>query len=382
MKLQNITAAELKRYNANNRGTNTSDCVNRSISMAFGKDYVEVHRDLVASMKKKNWGSWKSPIVYGDVIQMYGGSKFTAPNIDPMTGEVHEDYTPKTLKDFIDTYAPTGVYLIETGHKPPKYAPGKFSHGGDHIVCVIDGVIYDSWDSSGEYVYNYVTVHGRKALELSGIENQIADIGMATRSIILEEAAKQASKYGFEDGKIEIGKPAANGSFGFKIPVRFQIERFEDFFTFTFKLAYVFTPETTYEQAKKKVHEVTKIRIYDRFYEINKKLKEKEEGYKLWKESGLENPYNEDWIWDGNDKRFYNSLPGWVRPFIKYLNVQQPGQYSDSYTLTFRPIPGDPRQDERVRLEAYDSATIKQMLEWYKKDFSRPWDDYDPHEEF
>ena len=51
---RDVVAAELKRYNANNRGTNTTDCVNRSISMAFGKDYVEVHRDLVASMKKKH----------------------------------------------------------------------------------------------------------------------------------------------------------------------------------------------------------------------------------------------------------------------------------------------------------------------------------------
>lgn len=39
-----------------------------------------------------------------------------------------------TIEDFCNEY-PSGIYVIGTG---------------SHAVCVIDGVLYDSWDSSGE----------------------------------------------------------------------------------------------------------------------------------------------------------------------------------------------------------------------------------------
>ena len=165
-----------------------------------------------------------------------------------------------------------------------------------------------------------------------------------------------------------------------KIYVAIRVNKYDNP-TYSFNIAYPFSPSTTLDEANKKMKEITKIRMYDRFYTIKKQLDEKQEAHELYEESP--DKRNHDLVfYDGLEQRFYNGLPGWCKPFITYLNVQNPGQYSDSYEVTMIPLPGDPVRD-RVTFYGYDSNMIKGELQKYREEgFKRPGYDYDVYEEF
>ena len=95
----------------------------------------------------------------------------------------------------------------------------------------------------------------------------------------------------------------------------------------------------------------------------------------------IEQPYAE--------KRFLKGLPEWIHPFIKYIDVNNPGQYSDSYSLSILPIKGDPKKPagdmkskDLVEFYGYDSNMVKEEVNRYKQSYERPGYDYDPIEEY
>jgi hypothetical protein len=87
---------------------------------------------------------------------------------------------------------------------------------------------------------------------------------------------------------------------------------------------------------------------------------------------------------DGRERAFYNSLPGSIRARIVRINIQNPGQYSDSYDIQL--IPKDERSNsyngKYVDFEAYDAASMKDMLMRYETKGEIPFEDYDPREEY
>ena len=74
--------------------------------------------------------------------------------------------------------------------------------------------------------------------------------------------------------------------------------------------------------------------------------------------------------------RFCNALPGWVKSFILYADVDSPGRYSNSYQLDILPLKGDPNRD-KVVFEGYTSDMIKEELDIYKKSYQRLYKDYE-----
>lgn len=117
--IKDVEAATYKKYNANTRGTNTGDCVKRSLSMAFDISYNEVGKELNAIMKETRFKEWNVAPVFEKFITDHGGSGRIAP---PEKGLL--------LDDWVDEYATTGTYVVETGSKPCGVG------GGNHLVCV------------------------------------------------------------------------------------------------------------------------------------------------------------------------------------------------------------------------------------------------------
>ena len=68
----NIFSAELTKYNANNRGTSTQDCVKRALSFAFNIPYIKISQELNAKMKELRADSYKTSRVYEYVILDHG----------------------------------------------------------------------------------------------------------------------------------------------------------------------------------------------------------------------------------------------------------------------------------------------------------------------
>lgn len=110
--------------NPNPTGKLTGDCVIRAISIALNATWEQTYMDLcLKGLSMCDLPNANS--VWGAHLKEKGFERYAIPNTCP------DCYT---IRDFaIDN--PTGTYVLATG---------------THIVSVIDGDIYDSWDSSNE----------------------------------------------------------------------------------------------------------------------------------------------------------------------------------------------------------------------------------------
>ena len=147
--------ADFIRYNANSRNNRVGDCVKRALSVAYSMDYDEVSREL--NRIKNTYG-------HSEYNQTEVFTKFVKARGDQFTKLNQSDYV--TVQGFADEH-PSGVYLLLTGKNPAnKYTT--------HLETVVDGNIYDSWDSREYYVKEVCKVSQGKSdvYELDG--NEIA----------------------------------------------------------------------------------------------------------------------------------------------------------------------------------------------------------------
>lgn len=111
-------------YNPNPEAYRTDDCTIRALTKALQMSWDDAHRTLadhsreLGDMMHKNW-------VWGDLLMENGYSRFTIPNTCPHC---------YTVADFAEDN-PVGTYILGTG---------------EHVVAVIDGDWYDTWDSGDE----------------------------------------------------------------------------------------------------------------------------------------------------------------------------------------------------------------------------------------
>ena len=109
-------------FNENPAGLNVGDCAVRAISVALSVNWETAYAMLVAA------GYWmcdmpSSDAVWGAVLRKNGFIRQSIPDTCP------DCYT---AEDFCRDH-PEGVFVLGFG---------------DHTAAVVDGNIYDSWDSS------------------------------------------------------------------------------------------------------------------------------------------------------------------------------------------------------------------------------------------
>lgn len=117
-------------YNAHPKGLFVGDCVKRAICKATGMDYMEVQRELNRHKKvtgAKEFNSDYNPHHYVETVLHGVKLSFPAVKGQPrMNGE-----------RFCESYK-KGRYILNMA---------------GHWTCCVDGVIYDTWDSSSKCVY-------------------------------------------------------------------------------------------------------------------------------------------------------------------------------------------------------------------------------------
>ena len=118
------------RFNANPINKNTGDCTVRAISVLLNQSWRDTHADLsmtsyyLSDMPSSN-ASW------GEYLILNGFRRRVIPDTCPAC---------YTIKEFCMDH-PKGRFLVATG---------------SHVVAVIDGDYYDTWDSGYEIpVYYY-----------------------------------------------------------------------------------------------------------------------------------------------------------------------------------------------------------------------------------
>lgn len=117
------------KYNANPVGNRVRDCAQRAISAALDVDW-DTASDMIYEMAKGMGTTTDDDNAWGAVLRRSGFYRAIIPNTCP------ECYT---MTDFCRDH-PRGVFVV----KMPE-----------HVATVIDGKLYDTWDSSEEIPIYY-----------------------------------------------------------------------------------------------------------------------------------------------------------------------------------------------------------------------------------
>ena len=124
-------------YNPNPERSDVGDCVIRAICRITGRSW----RDVYAGIAAQGYFDYDMPsgnAVWGEYLQKHGFRRRVAPDTCPVC---------YTVKDFCEDH-PSGEYIVATG---------------THVVAVVDGDYYDTWDSGDkivEYFWTKETGHG------------------------------------------------------------------------------------------------------------------------------------------------------------------------------------------------------------------------------
>lgn len=116
---------EYRYYNPSPAGRNVGDCTVRALSKALGQPWAETYIGLtVQGLMMSDMPS--SNAVWGEYLRSKGFIRRLAPdNI--------------TVREFAEMH-PNGTYILALS---------------GHVVCIQNGTLYDSWDSSREIVLYY-----------------------------------------------------------------------------------------------------------------------------------------------------------------------------------------------------------------------------------
>lgn len=350
---QYIQSAELKYYNANNRGTHTGDCVKRAMSLAFDMSYSDMGKLLNDKMHEKHRSAWNEMSVFTALIEDLGGGKETK------FSEL------ATLGDFVDNYAKPGkVYLILTGKKYGQRT---------HLVCVKDGKVWDSWDSLDQMVTSYWELDGSRF-------RPVKDTSKATLALIADKyaspiVAAEISRYAKSKGmktELELVSALARNSYQIKVTCKVNLaptELIDKMRTYNFNIMLVIEPTWDEEEIVEFVKKMSKQRTYDRMWAINEQEKKLKEAAEIRQQ--LQDPPKdvlERFYLSPTESKFIKSLPGWARPLVTFISINSPGQYHDSYTLKIRKLPNDTLHpgEKSFMLEDYDADGIREQLNIYK----------------
>ena len=120
-----------KNYNANPTGKHVGDCTVRAVSKALGCCWEEAYAGLIAEgYLYKDMPSANR--VWGAYLRRKGFKRKSIPD------EFSDYYT---VVDFCNDY-PKGTYVLALDR---------------HVICIIDGDYYDTWDSGKEAPIYYWT---------------------------------------------------------------------------------------------------------------------------------------------------------------------------------------------------------------------------------
>lgn len=116
-------------FNPNPAGRFVGDCAVRAVAAALGVDWEQAY-NLISDAAFNMADMPSSNSVWGAVLRQHGFYRTVIPNRCP------DCYT---AEDFSNDH-PNGIYVLGFGN---------------HVATVIDGNIYDSWDSSNEIPQYY-----------------------------------------------------------------------------------------------------------------------------------------------------------------------------------------------------------------------------------
>lgn len=341
---------EFKKYNANSRNHRTNDCVVRAISLAYGLSYDETHKLLLN--KKNESGNIKYNVysVFAKLIEDDLGciGKLTGPNCS-LNGDII------TLAEFCQQ-RPDGTYIVLNGEKPS---------GTDHLAVVIDGDIYDSWDSSKQFVHTvWVIQENKQAEDIFKVDGSqlYQDLVKVLDPFFVQQHKKMPyAEFSYTDlGYGDVAK------YGLGIRVFMKIDTGNDMIayngTYQKRIVLKLNPRKDYAEQSKQVIEKARVAIREWIYSYRKDIED------LRKMRDLKvNPKFH------GSRMLLTKFPDWIVPLVLEAVDNNGNPYTDRYEVFTEALEGDPRKDEAPEVSFY-ADTIPQLracFEDYRKNFYR-----------
>lgn len=126
-------------HNANPKGRITGDCTYRAISTACGFSYEKVVRDMAELQCRTGYASRD---LIDLIMQEYGWSKMRQPRKSDNTKYTGNEFCKVQQKKI----SKDGIVIADRIF---------CSIGGHHVVAIVDGKVYDIWDSTNGCIGNY-----------------------------------------------------------------------------------------------------------------------------------------------------------------------------------------------------------------------------------
>ncbi len=113
--------------NPHPKGLNTTDCVVRAVALAFDADYIETRKILNQHKRFIGIDSYKNKNFLYDYLEPY--ERIIIPKI--------KGKPRLNPEEFIKTYG-NGTFIVKMAK---------------HVVCIKNGKLLDTWDSSEKTIY-------------------------------------------------------------------------------------------------------------------------------------------------------------------------------------------------------------------------------------
>lgn len=131
-------------YNANPKNRICGDCVVRAISVATGKSWDDV-LDGLHDIAKKHKLMTNDVKCYEKYLMSLGWRKQKQPRKDDNSKYRGWEFCQSLQNDPWQW----------TGHEGPGHPPIVAFIGTHHIVCIVNGKVWDHWNSTGGCIGNY-----------------------------------------------------------------------------------------------------------------------------------------------------------------------------------------------------------------------------------
>lgn len=129
-------------YNANPKNRITGDCVVRALTVALEKPYDEILMELVDIQLTQGYSA-TSKEAYSRLLANHGWEKQKQPR--------KIDNTKYTGKEFCEAQQNKTEFVDNI-----IFSDRIFAHvGGNHVAAIINGKVWDIWNSTGDCIGNY-----------------------------------------------------------------------------------------------------------------------------------------------------------------------------------------------------------------------------------
>jgi len=354
-----IINADWKRYNANSNNKNVGDCVKRSLSFAYGVDYDVISRQLNKIKRDIHADAFNSRRVF---------TKFLIDN--GAEGVNVAAYEQMTEAEFCEKFN-SGVYICLSGPESKTWST--------HMVCIMNGDIIDSWNSS-----NYIV---REAWEIPNVSDIVEDITWSDiekdmdvfAESYLEKVNKKYEQYFEVKRMIDIHVNDTTYKMKFQLRTTPNVpERCMQVYPNYLYVKYIVikvNPRMNIEQNLKSLQPKLKQKIYDWIYPYQKDIKDTLKVMEMKKDDKFSKQ-------DSYTLRDSLRFPEWVRPYIVDFWESPDNTWSDKYEVTIKAMPGDPDVPESAwenklkvptfRFSADTMKDLKEQLEEYRKSYKKP----------